>query len=173
MPVLCAEAPTTLSEPVEKLVAVSEEIERKYLLTRAPDLPEDAVTCEIEQGYLPSEQMEERVRRIEDAGGVRYKRTIKVGSGVRRLEFEEELEPHVFETLWSLTEGRRIRKRRHKVRNGNAVWEIDEFLDRDLWLAEIELPSAEHEIELPAWLEAAGAREVTESGEYANRRLAM
>ncbi|MDJ0520856.1 MAG: hypothetical protein QNJ90_02145 [Planctomycetota bacterium] len=173
MPVLCAEAPTTLSEPVEKLVAVSEEIERKYLLARAPDLPAGATATDIEQGYLPSEQMEERVRRIQDADGVRYKRTIKLGSGIRRLEIEEELEQHVFEVFWALTEGRRIRKRRHEVRHGDAVWEVDEFLDRDLWLAEIELPNAEHAFQVPGWLEAAGAREVTESGEYANRRLAM
>ena len=116
--------------------------------------------------------MEERVRRIQEGGRVRFMRTIKLGSGVRRFEFEEELDAHVFETLWTLTEGRRIKKRRHVVQQGELVWEIDEFLDRDLWLAEIELPSEEHAFDLPPWLEAAGPREVTESGEYANRSLA-
>ncbi len=153
-------------------MSLNEEIERKYLLARAPTLPADATVREIEQGYLPSHQMEERVRRIQEGERVRFKRTIKLGSGVRRFEFEEELDEHVFATLWTLTDGRRIKKRRHVVQQGELVWEIDEFLDRDLWLAEIELPSEEHAFELPPWLEAAGPREVTESGEYANRQLA-
>jgi CYTH domain-containing protein len=157
---------------LEHSVSVNEEIERKYLLARAPTLPADATVREIEQGYLPSREMEERVRRIQEGERVRFKRTIKVGSGVRRFEFEEEIDAEVFDTLWTLTEGRRIRKRRHVVQQGDLVWEVDEFLDRDLWLAEIELPSEEHPFEVPAWLAAAAPREVTESGEYANRKLA-
>jgi len=47
------------------------------------------------------------------------------------------------------------------VPDGELVWEIDEFLDRPLWLAEIELPSADTEVRVPEWLAEYVVREVT------------
>ena len=86
-----------------------------------------------------------------------YERAIKLGAGVERIEIEEATPAHVFDALWPLTEGCRIQKRRHRVRlpqdDGPAVvWEIDEFLDRPLWLAEIELDDPETHPDLPEWL---------------------
>ena len=161
-----------LAGSLERPVSEHVEIERKYVLDAAPALPADTQCVEIEQGYLPSRQWEERVRRTVRGTDVQHRWTIKVGSGVKRLEFEEEIDAPLFDALWALTRGRRIRKRRHVVRTGELVWEIDEFLDRDLWLAEIELPDEAQAFDVPAWLEAASPREVTESGEYANRKLA-
>ncbi|MDF1700621.1 MAG: CHAD domain-containing protein, partial [Planctomycetota bacterium] len=154
------------------LLAPPTEIERKYVLTTAPQLPAGAESAEIEQGYLPVEGFEDRVRRTTKASGVKRVRTLKVGSGLQRFEAEHELDDETFAALWALTEGRRVCKRRHVVAVGAHVWEVDEFLDRDLWLAEVELASADEVAEVPAWLAAAGAREVTASGEYGNRRLA-
>jgi len=74
--------------------------------------------------------------------------------------------------MWPLTEGRRIRKRRHAVADGARTWEIDEFLDRDLVLAEIELRSATEEVQLPHWVAAVLVREVTDEPAYTNARLA-
>jgi adenylate cyclase len=74
--------------------------------------------------------------------------------------------------LWPLTEGRRVRKRRHRVREGERQWEIDEFLDRDLFLAEVELPSTDAPVELPDWLRPHVVREVTTEDEYKNENLA-
>ena len=54
--------------------------------------------------------------------------------------------------MWPLTLGRRLRKRRHAVPEGGLTWEIDQFLDRDLVLAEVELPSAETPVTVPKWL---------------------
>jgi CYTH domain-containing protein len=97
---------------------------------------------------------------------------VKVGTGLVRAEYEEEVAPYIFERLWSQTDGARVRKRRYHVPDGELVWEIDEFLDRELWLAEIELPSADIEVAIPAWLQPCVEREVTPEPEFANLALA-
>jgi CHAD domain-containing protein/CYTH domain-containing protein len=151
------------------------EIERKYLLRSLPALPaaEGAVqACEIHQGWLPGESVRERLRRVDSGEVSRFYRTIKVGKGMARLELEDETDAALFERLWPLTEGRRVRKRRYRVREGERVWEIDLFLDRELVLAEVEIPSVETVVELPAWLGPCVVREVTEEDEYKNESLA-
>ena len=76
--------------------------------------------------------------------------------------------------MWRLTEGRRLRKRRYSIRESDdLVWEVDEFLDRPLVLAEIELPTADTKFELPQWLRDVLDREVTDEPEYTNARLAQ
>lgn len=148
------------------------EIERKYLLDSLPELPPGAQVKEIMQGYLPGRRLVERLRRVREGEGERYYRTMKLGSGVARTEVEEECGAELFETLWPLTEGRRVTKRRYVVDDGALTWEIDEFTDRDLVLAEVELPSAEVVPDLPSWLAPAVVREVTGEAEYVNANLA-
>ncbi|MCS6798452.1 MAG: CHAD domain-containing protein [Myxococcota bacterium] len=148
-----------------------EEIERKYLLSRLPEMPH-ADVVEIEQGYLPGDRIVERLRRERAPRGVRLLRTVKLGGGVRRVEIEEPVGAELFEALWPLTSGRRIHKRRHRVVDGARTWEIDEFLDRSLVLAEVELTRSDEEVALPAWLEPFVLRDVTDDPEYLNVRLA-
>jgi CHAD domain-containing protein/CYTH domain-containing protein len=148
------------------------ERERKYLLDRLPELPAEAETLEIEQGWLPGERLRERVRRVRGPQGERFERALKLGSGFERTEIEEPLTRELFESLWPLTGRCRVRKRRHRVRAGELVVELDEFLDRPLALAEIELPDGEERAELPAWLAAHVVREVTDEGAFTNLALA-
>ena len=149
------------------------EIERKYLLTGMPALPDDAIRTEIAQGYLPGARLQERVRRVRRRGEPpRYYRTVKVGSGISRVELEEECDQPTFRRLWSLTKGRRVRKLRYRVADGDLTWEIDRFRDRKLVLAEIELPSEEHEAALPDWLREHVVRDVTGEDEFVNINLA-
>jgi CYTH domain-containing protein len=113
------------------------------------------------------------VRRVASEDGVELARTVKEGSGLTRLEVEEPVSPEVFEQLWPLTEGRRLRKRRYRVPEGGLTWEIDEFLDRELVLAEVELsPGAPIDVDLPAWLRPHVEREVTGDDAYSNFKLA-
>ena len=56
--------------------------------------------------------------------------------------------------------------------DGNLIWKIDEFLDRDLSLAEIELDDAAQQPTLPGWLAPHVVREVTDDPRYANLALA-
>ena len=151
------------------------EIERTFLLRGLPPVPASARTREIEQGYLETEarDTEERVRRIRDGETPRYVRTVKRGTGLVREEQEEQIDAARFDALWARTAGRRIRKRRHIVDHDGMTWEIDEFLDRDLVLAEVELPSADQTVDVPSWLAPFVERDVTEEPDYANARLAQ
>ena len=153
--------------------AAEYEIERKFLLNALPRMPEPAEVLEIDQGYLPGVRLVERLRRQRDRGGhTKYYRTVKVGIGVRRMELEEETDAKTFEHLWMLTEGRRLRKRRYVVPDVARYWEVDEFLDRDLVLAEMEIPSVDTEITVPEWLRHVLVRDVTGDPQYTNRNLA-
>ena len=149
------------------------EIERKFLLFQLPAVTTDAPSVEIEQGYLPGDKVVERIRRMRFAdGGEKWFRTVKSGNGIKRVELEEEMDPAFGRAMWKLATDR-LRKRRYSVREAEEfTWEIDEFLDRNLVLAEIELPRADTNFEIPAWLAEVLDREVTDDPEYSNSRLA-
>jgi adenylate cyclase len=89
-----------------------------------------------------------------------------------RQEFEEPASVAVFETMWPLTEGHRLMKRRYLVPHEGLTWEIDQFTDRPLVLAEVELPPPGDAPELPAWLAPWVVREVTDDPAYLNSSLA-
>ena len=148
------------------------EIERKYLLRRLPPEAKQAPALEIEQGYLPGTKLVERLRRVTSGDDVRFFRTVKSGSGVVRIELEDETTAATFRQMWPLTEGRRLRKRRYRLADAGQVWEIDEFRDRKLVLAEIELASARDAVVIPDWLARCLVREVTGEPEYLNSNLA-
>jgi CYTH domain-containing protein len=97
---------------------------------------------------------------------------VKLGEGVARTEIEEETTEAIFQVLWPLTRGRRLRKRRFEVTANGHTWEIDEFKNRDLVLAEIELDSEDDDVTFPEWLEPAVQREVTTEPEFQNINLA-
>ena len=162
----------SLTESISNLGDRDQEIERKFLLTGLPSMERAEGSVEIEQGYLPGERVVERVRRIQSDRGVELARTVKEGSGLTRLEVEEPVTPEVFDRFWPLTEGRRLRKRRYRIADGELTWEIDQFLDRDLVLAEVELPGQPVDVTLPDWLRPHVDREVTEDAAYSNFHLA-
>jgi CHAD domain-containing protein/CYTH domain-containing protein len=148
------------------------EIERKYLLRDLPDDVRGAPATEIRQGWLPGTRIMERLRHSRLDGTVTCYRTIKAGSGITRFEVEEEIPLELFDQLWPHTNGRRLVKLRYRIPAGELVWEIDEFLDRELVLAEVELPGEDSVVRLPDWLAPWVVREVTGEPEYLNRNLA-
>jgi len=155
------------------MIDLSYEIERKYLLRGQPPRSIGAPSLEIDQGYIPGERIRERVRRARGASDTRYYRTFKTGTGIQRIEIEEETTQEFFDAVWPLTVGRRVRKRRYLVEERGLVWEIDEFLDRpSLWLAELELEHADQIVAVPEWLAPFVEREVTDDPVYTNRSLA-
>ena len=153
------------------------EIERKYLLRHLPEEARDGRWIDVAQGYLPGTRLHERVRRVSVHHGsgrkdVRFYRTVKLGEGVARTEIEEETTEAIFLALWPLTRRRRLRKRRYEVDVDGRTWEIDEFRNRDLVLAEIELDSEDDDVTFPDWLAPAVQREVTGEPEFLNINLA-
>ena len=114
-----------------------------------------------------NDETEVRVRRS-GSGDVL---TVKRGSGLAREETELELTPEQAESLWPLTEGRRLRKVRRRVDVDGTTIEVDVYGDalEGLSVAEIEFPSEEASLrfEPPPWL----GRELTGDRRYANERL--
>jgi len=148
------------------------ERERKYLLTGLPEIPATVTPQAIEQGWLPGDRLRERVRRIRDESGERFYRTVKLGQGLERIEIEEETTAEMFDRLWPLTEGCRIAKQRYRIANGDFTWEVDVFRDRDLIVAEVELPAGRDDAPIPEWLSRVLARDVTGDPAYLNLTLA-
>ena len=148
------------------------EVERKFLLRGLPDRVGLDQASEVEQGYLPGSTLHERVRSVRSGSEVHYYRTIKFGRGLKRTEIEEETTAEVFQVLWGLTEGKRVRKRRYRVPDGGLTWEIDQFTDRELFLAEVELPDESTAVSMPDWLAPLVDREVTDDLAYTNLQLA-
>jgi CHAD domain-containing protein/CYTH domain-containing protein len=148
------------------------EIERRFLLRQVPTTARQMPTIEIEQGWLPGTRLVERVRQWRDDHlEVRY-RTVKPGTGPDGDEVEAATARGLFEDVWPLTQGRRVIKRRHEVPDYGLTWGIEQFLDRDLVLAEVQLAGEEPALPLPEWLEPYVVREVTGEREYSNRALA-
>ena len=148
------------------------EVERKFLLTSLPPAAAEYSSVEMRQGYVPGEAVHERLREVRDGDRVRRLRTVKMGRGIRRLEFQEETTAAIFDAMWPLTEGARVHKRRYRVPQGDLVWEVDEFLDRDLILAEVELPHPDVVVNIPAWLQSYVDRDVTDDESFVNLNLA-
>jgi CHAD domain-containing protein/CYTH domain-containing protein len=148
------------------------EIERKFLLSALPAIALSSPSEEIEQGWLPGKELVERIRHVRTVEGDSWFRTVKSGRGLQRIELEEAMTRELFEALWPHTEGRRVSKRRYLVQDGAATWQIDQFLDRELVLAEIELQSIDEHVAMPDWLTAVLIREVTQEPWYVNRELA-
>jgi CHAD domain-containing protein/CYTH domain-containing protein len=160
------------AETLRMLGGATQEIERKYLLEGLPARARETPPLVVEQGYLPGRHLLERLRRVKENGSTRFYRTVKLGAGLVRTEIEEETTRAVFDRMWPLTKGRRLKKRRHRVAHGALTWEIDDFSDRELVLAEVELPKADTNIEIPKWLGRHVVRDVTDEEEFQNARLA-
>ncbi len=162
----------SVATALEAAARANIEIERKYLLTGRPAMPPGGETLEVEQGWLPGKVLRDRVRSVRVGARTRYYRALKLGRGLTRSELEEETTKKIFDVLWPLTAGCRVRKRRTKIAEGALVWEIDEFTDRELWLAEVELPRETAVATVPAWLAPFIAREVTDERGFTNLELA-
>jgi CYTH domain-containing protein len=169
-----------LEAVIERIAAAAREgleIERKYLLSYVPEVARDSRWVDIAQGYVPGSRLNERVRRVSVHHGsgrkeVHFYRTVKLGEGVSRIEVEEETTEPIFLAMWALTRRHRLRKRRYEVEVDGRTWEIDQFRNRNLVLAEIELGSEDEEVTFPDWLAPAVQREVTGEPEFQNINLA-
>jgi CYTH domain-containing protein len=153
-------------------MSAGREIERKFLVEGDMPIDLDEHPCEsITQGYISIDPNGNEVR-LRAKGG---KRTLGVKSGPSRTRVEEEIEldERRFESLWPLTEGRRIEKRRFVIpADGDLEIELDVYDGAlsGLVTAEVEFRSEREadEFRPPAWL----GTEVTGDKRYSNQSLA-
>jgi CYTH domain-containing protein len=157
------------------------EIERKYLLERAPS-PDvlaafGAVSVEIEQVYLVNRDGVDarRVRRLVDGDGTRYRYTEKRRvRGIVREEREHEIDAAMFERLLAEADPTRrpIRKTRHVFDHHGQRLELDLFEGplAGLVILEIELDDEDVVPTVPS--ELGPYRDVSEDPEFLNWNLA-
>lgn len=151
------------------------EIERKFLVTSDAWRAAAHAVLPMAQGYLNDQaamargdqRASVRVRVQGDGAWLNIKSR---ELGACRQEFEYAIPAQDARALFALCVGGRIEKRRHLVRHGAHLWEIDEFLgdNAGLVVAEIELGAVDEAFERPEWLGA----EVTELPRYYNLALA-
>ncbi len=155
-------------------MAEGTEIERKFLVSEVPGDLESHPSEAIEQGYIVVEgSAEVRLRRRGGAGG-RSQLTIKSGGGRVRVEEEFDIDQRRFDSLWPLSEGRRVSKTRYRLPGGGGLTiELDVYEGdlAGLVTAEVEFSSeaASDEFDPPEWF----GRELTDDHRYANRTLAV
>lgn len=151
------------------------EIERKFLVAGDGWRAAAHEVLPMAQGYLndasslDSGAMRSSVR-LRISGERAWLNIKSHETGCSRQEFEYPVPVADARALLGLCVGGTIDKRRHLVRHGAHLWEVDEFLgDNDgLVVAEIELGSPDEEFERPDWLGA----EVTDDTRYYNLALA-
>ncbi len=150
-----------------------QEIEKKYLLwedgidysteallklySSIQDLRDEVLNKgePIRQGYMQihaGEKLGESIglkhdfqpdeARLRDKAG-QFHFTLKGEGGLSRNESEEEISKKIFGEFWPQTKGRRIEKIRLEKPYDKHTLEIDVYTDRDLILAEIEVPTVE------------------------------
>jgi adenylate cyclase len=93
--------------------------------------------------------------------------TAKGEGGLVRNELEVVVKKTFFDQWWPRTEGRRICKIRWQTMLGEHRLEIDDYQDRDLLTAEIELASVDDLQSLPSI-----GKDVTDDPHYKNKNLA-
>lgn len=163
---------------------IGTEIERKFLLRDAgagPSIVAGLTGTALLQGYFRDIEGWSVRLRVAAAPNEEGRAWLTLKSrdaaapydSTRRWEIESPVDPDLAgRLLGALAPERCIAKTRFSipVEGTSLHWEIDRFEGRHagLWLAEIELPSADHPLALPDWVGA----EVTRDPRYSNANLA-
>src|SRR3989338_11581216 len=168
---------------------MTQEIEKKYLLREnginyataaAPRNLFPGRGQKIKQGYLLPEDLEKICAELHHTPefkaeeirlrqkGLDFYLTLKGEGTLQRNEEERAVSQSFFERHWPKTEGRRVEKIRLSVPHGKYLAEIDFYTDRDLIIAEIEVPTLEEAAQLLPL-----GKDVTEDKRYKNKNLAL
>ena len=145
---------------------MGKEIEHKYLVKNDSFKMSSLENHMIIQGYLSKDpERTVRVRIFDDKGFLTVKgKTI----GDTRLEFEYEIPFQEARSLLKLCIGIPVEKRRWIVKHERNIWEIDEFINRDIpTIAEIELSQSTYDYPLPEFI----GEEVTGNPKFYNSNL--
>lgn len=151
------------------------EIERKFLVTDSAWRSDAHAVVAMTQGYLNDQQamdsgMQRASVRVRIAGDAAFLNIKSRELGRSRQEFDYPVPLDHACALLGLCVGALVDKRRHLVRHGAHLWEVDEFLgdNAGLVVAEIELARVDDTFAHPPWLGA----EVTDLPRHYNLALA-
>ena len=159
------------------------ETELKYLVN-AEDIPKKIFRCnfiDIKQGYVSDGCdliTEVRVRIETQNDQKKYILAIKKETGIKgkRIEIEIELSKKDFEEIWTLTEGKRLRKRRYLIpykpsSKDSVLMELDIFQGKLKGHVTLEIEEKEEgDLENfvpPNWV----GKNVTGNKKYSNKNL--
>lgn len=146
---------------------MAKEIERKFLI-KGEAWRALAEGTMYRQGYLNSAK--ERTVRVRTVGDKAFLTIKGITVGATRAEYEYEIPfADCNALLDDLAEKPLIEKKRYKIRQGEFIWEIDEFFgdNQGLIVAEIELTSEDQQFGKPDWI----GEEVTGDPRYFNSNL--
>jgi adenylate cyclase len=151
------------------------EIERKFLVTGDGWRAAAHAVVPMAQGYINDQAAMDAGRqnasvRVRIAGDEAFLNLKSRELGHTRQEFDYPIPVDDARALLALCVGGLLDKRRHLVRHGGHLWEVDEFLgdNAGLVVAEIELERADEPFARPDWLGA----EATDLPRYYNLALA-
>ena len=150
-------------------IAVGVEIERKFLVASNAWRSSCTGVCLLRQGYIAIDAGNTvRIRTEGDRAWLTIKGEQR---GLQRAEFEYDVATDDADMLMLLCRERLVEKTRHLVPHGDLVFEVDEFHGENegLVLAELELPDASLNVNLPIWI----GREVSDDPRYSNASLSV
>ncbi len=153
------------------------EIERKWLLKRLPIEPADDV-LDIKQWYMEVNGIYERVRKITYLDKTfDFIKTIK--TPIDEMTYEEDENPILPNEYDDFVEKCKesdtsyfLHKKRHIYMNGDDKWEVDQYMEFDLVMVELEMPTKTYEFEIPEHILDEMIIEVTGKKEFSNLSLA-
>ena len=148
------------------------EIERRFLLKRAPSLSLDSFT-HITQIYVEEDGQDVRYRGEAHGPDKIYTRTVKKeleGSLVREEDETESTQEEFIKKAQG--SDRIITKVRSIYKDGDLNWEIDQFRFLDLIIVEVELPTKDYDLEIPQEIQDVMIMEVTGIAAFHNSVLA-
>ncbi len=147
------------------------EIERKFLVLSEDFKKESFKQTRIIQGFLNTDPLRTVRVRLKGEEGFLTVKGKSTDDGLTRFEWENEISKQDAEALFDLCEETVIDKIRYEVKQGEHVFEIDEFFgdNEGLVIAEIELQHKDEHFQSPDWL----GREVTGDIKYYNSQLSL
>jgi adenylate cyclase len=162
----------------KELTMMSLEIERKFLLSKFPDVLVQKGILQIrsekriEQTYLALDVTQElRVRRIVDliTGEVEFTHTFKRGNGLVREEIEYCISDKIYEQIIQAFGAVPLTKNRITAAWGEILIEIDCYDQIELTVIEVEFESVEEAIafEAPDWF----GQDISSEKQYSNKKV--
>jgi adenylate cyclase len=151
-------------------VDVPQTFERKFLVGDLPKVLGLNDGKQVSQGYLAVEPggSEVRIRRSPDGGAL----CVRTGSGKNQVETEVALTKEQLDTLWPLTEGRRMSKVTYQIGVEETPVSLDIYEGQLNWLriaeAEFKNRALAESFTPPPWFR----REVTDLPAYRHSNLA-